>query len=102
MRSFLAQEMQEKQRRENEEKSNIDMQAKMWQTDKENWEEEEKRLKNRIDKINRDNQEYLRRQMAEKDAQEKYNRGSMNPNDFLINKPLLREINNKLKASTYQ
>jgi hypothetical protein len=47
--------MAEKQRRENDEKSNIDMQAKMWETDKHNWEEEERRLKNRINKINRDN-----------------------------------------------
>ena len=39
--------------------------------------------------------------MDEKDAQDKYNRGSMNNNDFLINKPLLREINTKLKVSTY-
>lgn len=55
--------MVEKRNRENDEKSNIDMQAKMWQTDKENWEEEEKRLKNRISKINRDNQSYLMKQM---------------------------------------
>lgn len=101
MRYFLAQQMEEKQRRENDEKSNIDMQARMWATDKENYEEEEKRLKNRISKINRDNQEYLRKQMADKQAQEKYNRGSMNPDDFLINKPLLREINTKLKNSVY-
>lgn len=101
MRYFLAQQMEEKQRRENNEKSNIDMQARMWATDKENYEEEEKRLKNRISKINRDNQEYLRKQMADKQAQEKYNRGSMNPDDFLINKPLLREINTKLKNSVY-
>ena len=55
MRQFLAQQMEEKKKRENDEKSNIDMQARMWQTDKENWEEEEKRLKTRINRINRDN-----------------------------------------------
>ena len=93
--------MEEKQKREHDEKSNIDMQARMWATDKENWEEEERRLKNRISKINRDNQDYLKRQMAEKDAQDKYNRGTMNPQDFLMNKPLLREINTKLKTSVY-
>ena len=59
MRQFLSQQMEEKKKRENDEKSNIDMQAKMWQTDKENWEEEERRLKNRIFKINVDNQNYL-------------------------------------------
>ena len=51
--------MEEKKKRENDEKSNIDIQAKMWETDKKNWEEEERRLKSRINNINRDNQEYL-------------------------------------------
>lgn len=93
--------MEEKKKREQDEKSNIDMQARMWATDKENWEEEERRLKNRIRGINRENQDYLHQQMMEKDAQDKYNRGTMNPNDFLMNKPLLKEINNKLKTSQY-
>ena len=42
------------------------------------------------------------RQMAEKDAKEKYNRGTMSAQDFLMNKPLLREINQKLKHSNYE
>ena len=82
MRNFLAQQMEEKQKRENDEKFNIDVQAKMWQTDKENWEEEERRLKNRINRINRENQDYLVQQMMEKDRQEKKNRGIMHPADF--------------------
>ena len=48
MRMFLAQQVEEKKKRENDEKSNIDVQARMWQTDKSNWEEEDKRLKQRI------------------------------------------------------
>lgn len=48
MRLFLAQQMEDKRKRENDEKSNIDMQARMWQTDKDNYEEEDKRLKKRI------------------------------------------------------
>ena len=55
MRSFLAQQIEEKRRREQDEKSNIDIQARMWATDKQNYEEEEKRLKERIKKINLDN-----------------------------------------------
>lgn len=55
MRMFLAQQMEEKRKRENDEKYNIDIQAKMWHTDKTNWEEEDKRLKQRIKQINRDN-----------------------------------------------
>ncbi len=61
----------------------------MWQTDKKNWEEEEKRLKSRIDKINRENQEYLVKQMALKDRGNR----KMHPSEFALNRPLLREIN---------
>ena len=39
--------------------------------------------------------------MAEKAIAEKENRGFMNSADFAMNKPLLREINSKLKASNY-
>ena len=95
MRAFLAQQVAEKQQRENDEKSNLDMQAKMWETDKQNWEEEERRLKARIGKINRENQEYLLKQMAVKEQQNK----KMNPQEFALNRPLLREINSKLKQS---
>ena len=98
MRRFLAQQVAEKKQREQDEKSNLDMQATMWETDKKNWEEEEKRLKSRIDKINRENQEYLVKQMAIKDREAK----KMHPAEFALNRPLLREINQKLKESTYQ
>ena len=77
MRVFLAQQMEDKKKRENDEKSNIDMQARMWAMDKENWEEEEKRLKNRISSINRQNQDYLVKQMRDKDEHEKKERGFM-------------------------
>ena len=98
MRRFLAQQVAEKKQREHDEKSNIDVQASMWQTDKRNWEEEEKRLKSRIDKINRENQEYLVKQMALKDRENR----KMHPQEFALNRPLLREINQKLKQSNYQ
>lgn len=99
MRLFLAQQVEEKKKRENDEKSNIDHQAKMWKTDKNNWEEEDKRLKMRISQINKDNQDYLLKQMADKDSKDKFERGTMNQHDFMMNKPLLREINKKLKHS---
>lgn len=98
MRSFLSSQMEEKRKRENDDKSNIDIQAKMWETDNKNWEEEETRLKNRIRQINQDNQQYLLKQMAEKGRQDKGNKGIMHTQDFLMNKPLLREINEKLKS----
>ena len=59
MRVFLAQQVEEKKKRENDEKSNIDQQAQIWNVDKQNWDAEEGRLKNRITQINHDNQNYL-------------------------------------------
>ena len=59
MRVFLAQQVEEKKKRENDEKSNIDQQASIWNVDKQNWDAEEGRLKNRITQINHDNQNYL-------------------------------------------
>lgn len=61
----------------------------MWELDKKNYDEEEKRLKQRINKINKDNSSYLMNQMASK------NRASakMNNLEMAINKPLLREVN---------
>lgn len=45
MRSFLNQQMEEKKARENADRANIDQQAVMWNLDKRNYDEEEKRLK---------------------------------------------------------
>lgn len=55
MRNFLNQQMMEKKAREQADKANIDQQAVMWDLDKKNYDEEEKRLKQRIGKINSDN-----------------------------------------------
>ena len=59
MRIFLNQQMAEKKSREQEEKANIDVQASMWHQDKQNYDEEERRLKQRIKNINKDNASYL-------------------------------------------
>lgn len=48
--------MLEKKERERQDKANIDQQAVMWDLDKKNYDEEERRLKERIGKINADNQ----------------------------------------------
>ena len=66
----------------------------MWKQDKVNYEEEERRLNEKIKKINRDNEGFLKSQMDEKKRKE---RGKMNKQEFLLNKPLLREINQKAK-----
>ena len=51
MRSFLADQVREKQARERADKENIGQQAQMWNLDKQNWELEEKRLKEKMNKI---------------------------------------------------
>jgi hypothetical protein len=53
----------EKQNREKNDKENINQQAEMWNLDKQNWDVEEKRLKEKINKINSDNQNFLLQQM---------------------------------------
>ena len=82
MRVFLAQQVEEKKKRENDEKSNIDQQAQIWNLDKQNWDAEENRLKSRISQINNDNQNYLLKQMAEKQAKQ----AKMTYNEFQFNK----------------
>ena len=99
MRDYLAKQMNEKKRREDVEKALNDEQAFMWQKDYKNYSEEERRLHDKIAKINKDNQEFLRKQMDEKN--QKNTKSKMNKQEFLLNKPLLKEINEKKRATHY-
>ena len=98
MRDYLAKQMEDKKRREQDEKQLNDEQAVMWHHDLKNYSEEEKRLHEKISKINRDNQEFLRKQMEEKQVKAGK---KMNKQEFLLNKPLLKEINDKKRATHY-
>ena len=100
MRSLLARQMQEKQLRERQEKALNDEQAVIWATDKQNYELEEQRLARKINDINRENQTFLQRQMADKASRQNARR--MNKEEFAYNKHLLKEINDKRKASNYE
>lgn len=71
----------------------------MWNKDFRNYSEEERRLHDKINKINRDNQDFLKRQMEDK--QIKIGKAKMNKQEFLLNKSLLREINDKLRVTQY-
>lgn len=66
----------------------------MWRTDKQNYEEEERRVKERINKINRDNQQFLFLQMNQKDKKETK---LMAAQEKEINKALLKQANDMLK-----
>ena len=98
MRRLLARQMAEKKQREAAEKALNDEQAYIWKKDKENYEEEERRLTRKIKEINGENATFLQRQMIEKAG-----RGGkkMNRQEFQLNKPLLKEINEKRKISEY-
>lgn len=48
------------------EKALNDEQAHMWKQDLSNYTEEERRLMNKINRINKDNAEYLKKQMDDK------------------------------------
>jgi len=61
MRDFLARQMNEKKMRERIEKELNDEQAFMWARDKENYEQEEKRLNDKIKKINDENAQFLQK-----------------------------------------
>lgn len=97
MRKLLAQQMEEKRAREAGEKADNNQQAEIWRKDKDNYELEEARLKNKIKQINLDNQSFLQNQMCNK-ADKSKNR-KMDQQEFLYNKGLLREINQKKKSS---
>ena len=98
MRALLAKQMEEKERREQRMKGNIDEQAVIWARDKENYEFEEKRLAEKIKKINEENAAFLHKQMREKEA--KNAQRKMSKQEFQLNKPLLREIQQKRKVGS--
>lgn len=97
MKNDLFKLMDSKKHKESLEKALIDEQAEIWKIDKQNYEEEERRLNEKIKKINHDNVEFLRKQMEEKQRKEKT---KMNRQEFLLNKPILREINQKKKEGS--
>lgn len=96
LREYLNRQVEEKKQREDKEKQNINNQAKMWEVDRRNHEEEEKRLKDKINQINKQNADFLLQQMAAKHVVS----SKMNSAEFAINRPLLREVNQKLKTSS--
>ena len=75
MRDFLNKQMEEKKYRETLEKALNDEQATMWRQDLSNYTEEERRLHDKINKINKENADFLKKQMEDKQAKE---RGKMN------------------------
>ena len=97
MREFLAKQVEDKKRKEKIEKELNDEQANMWEIDRKNQEAEEERINNKIKSINKENAEFLQKQMEEKEEARK---GKMNMNEFLLNKQLLKGINDQKKEGS--
>jgi len=68
----------------------------MWAIDRENYLDEEKRIHERVKKLNHDTADFLRQQMMEKKGQTPMYL-KMNRNEFLYNKNMLRSVNDKLR-----
>ena len=96
MRDFLNKQMEEKKHREHLDKALNDEQATMWRQDQRNYSEEERRLNEKISKINQENADFLKKQMEDKHGKVK---PKMNKQEFLLNKPLLKEINEKKRVT---
>ena len=77
MRALLNRQMQEKKSREQQAKAHNNEQAVLWNRDKNNYEQEENRLQQKIKQINVENANFLKQQVHEKEskhAQKKMNR----------------------------
>lgn len=72
----------------------------MWKSDYKNYSEEERRLHDKVSNINKENAEFLKRQMEEKN--QKTAKAKMNKQEFLLNKGLLKEINDKKRVTQYE
>jgi hypothetical protein len=97
MAELLKRQVEEKKQREAAFKANQDEQALLWARDKQNYENEEARLGAKIREINAENANFLKQQVHEKESKNRQRK--MNRQEFQLNKPLLREIQQKRKGS---
>ena len=93
----LAKQQRDKRQRAIEEKKDRDQQATMWQKERTIWKDEDKRLKEKIAKINGDTKAFLNKQMAEKVAKKSKH---MDEREQRLNKALMKEI--KAKKATLE
>jgi hypothetical protein len=96
MKDFLFKQHNEKKMREQAEKALNDEQAVMWKEDKKNYEVEERRLQDKIKVINMENADFLKGQAVGKNTKG----AKMNRHEYLLNKEILRNINETNKQSS--
>lgn len=88
MRQYLAKQVDEKKQKEIAEKEIDYKQAKVWNEDTNNFNENEKKKSEYMKSIHRQNEDVLKAQMGDKDA--KKNRKKMNTLELLYNKALMK------------
>lgn len=94
MRSFLFQQMEEKARKELEERRSDVRQAEMWRKDAKLHVDQERMVRQKVLSANKEHAEYLKRQMA---AERKERTTVMDNNEYLMNKKTLESINARKK-----
>lgn len=98
MRDYLARQVEEKRQREDIEKQFADEQAVMWAIDAKNYANEERNLNSKVNRINKENADFLHKQIDEKDEAKK---NRMNMNEFLLNRQLLQNVKHHEKVSAH-
>lgn len=94
-KKHLFRQMEERRKRDIEEAERNAEQAKIWEKDRQNYMTEEERIKEKVKKLNHDTADFLRSQMSEQRTRHIF--GKMNRTEFLYNKHVLRNVNEKLR-----
>lgn len=87
----LEEQAQRKKAVELEWKKDLNQQANMWKKEREIWQEEDKRIQNKIKMINQETQNFLKDQELQKKNKNK----KMDPTEKGFNKGLMKEIKEK-------
>ena len=66
MKATLAKQEEEKKKRQLDDKDHFNEQAVMWKKERDLWQEEDDRIQKKIKDINRETQNFLKQQVAEK------------------------------------
>lgn len=91
MKATLAKQEEEKKKRQMDDKAHFNEQAVMWKKERDLWKEEDDRLQKKIKDINRETQNFLKQQVAEKQKK----KGRMDVREQQMNKALMKEIKQK-------
>ena len=95
MKAQLDQQIQEKKNRAVMEKNENRKIAEVWKQDKQDYDNQEKKAKEKTEMVNKDYANYLKMQM---DENRKNKKNVMNREEYLMNKQLLEAAEGKVKT----